>query len=253
MKISKRERDILDHIEEFFEKKVEKHLKKGVGKVEKHVKNGVGKIEKLLKKEIRLIPNRKGKEKRAILKYDPDSPFSYLSAFLRDKAVASVAPSSKFVVNRVIKAMNLSKAKVVVEYGPAEGVITRKILQQVPRDAVVVAIETNENFVRTLKAIPDSRLKVVHGDVQDVDKILKRLGLKKMDAATSGIPFSYFNPRERHLLLEKTMKALSPKGRFVPYQFTTHLIPLLKCYFRDVDIQFEVRNLPPFFVFTCFK
>ena len=72
---------------------------------------------KLLKKEIKL-----GKLKELdIFKYDPDSPFSYLSAFLRDEAVASVAPSTKYIVRRVLKAMNLKKAHVAVVPGKPFG------------------------------------------------------------------------------------------------------------------------------------
>ena len=51
----------------------------------------------------------------------------------------------------------------------------------------------------------------------------------------------------------KTSALLNPGGRFVAYQVTTHLIPMLKDYFSNVDIQFEVRNMPPHFVFTALK
>ena len=37
------------------------------------------------------------------------------------------------------------------------------------------------------------------------------------------------------------------------YQCTTHLIPVLKRHFRRVETQFELRNLPPHFVFAAYK
>lgn len=233
-----REKDLIKEIEDFFEEKVERK-----------VRDGYRELEKLLKKE---IGPKKGKPSE-FLEYDADSPFSYLSAFLRDKAVASVVPSTKFVVDRVVKAMELPQAGLIVEFGPAEGVITRRMLAKLRPEAVVVAIERNENFVKALGKIDDRRLRVVHGDVQQVDAILARHGLGEADAMVSGIPFSFFNSRQRHQLLEKILAGLKPKGRFVAYQFTTHLIPLLKCYFRKVDTQFEIRNLPPHFIFTCHK
>ncbi|MFH2202908.1 MAG: rRNA adenine N-6-methyltransferase family protein [Elusimicrobiota bacterium] len=231
-------RELLDQLEEFYEKKVE-------GKV----RRGYDKLEQVLKKEIH-IGNGKGE----LLEYDDESPFSYIAAYVRDKGVAAVMPSSKFVIRRVLKAMNLSKVRTVVEYGPAEGVITRKILSQLGEDGVLVAIERNPSFIKTLKRkIDDPRLRIVSGNVLDVDAILTSEGLDGMDVAVSGIPFSMFNQRERHLVLESTLQRLNPGGRFVAYQFTTHLIPLLKCYFKKVDIQLEVRNIPPHFVFTCHK
>lgn len=233
----RKEKDVLDQLEEFFD-----------GKVRPKVRDGYREVEKFLKKEIRFPKNKK-----KLLEYDPDSPFSYVMAFLRDKAVASVAPSTKYVIKKVLKAMDPARARVLVEYGPAEGVITRHILSKMNRDGILVAIERNEHFVRALHRMKDSRLRVVHGDVQDIEKILRELDLPAADVIVSGIPFSYFDKDSRRRLVRKTFAMLNPGGRFVPYQFTTHLIPLLKKHFRKVDTQFEVRNLPPFFIFTAHK
>ena len=46
---------------------------------------------------------------------------------------------------------------------------------------------------------------------------------------------------------------LEPSGRFIAYQVTTHLIGLLEDYFRKVKTEFEIRNIPPHFVFTAYK
>ena len=216
-------------------------------KLSPKVRQGYRDIEKFLQKEIRLGD---GKE---ILAYDPDSPFSYITAFLRDKTVASVHPSSKYLVHRVVKAMALDQARTVVEYGAAEGVITRRILAKLPHDGVLVAVELNDHFIQALRKMHDPRLKIVHGDVQDIERILRGEGLAAADVIVSGIPFSYFDAERRKELVKKTFQRLNPGGRFVAYQFTTHLIPLLKRQFRKVDTQFEVRNLPPHFVFTAHK
>lgn len=179
----------------------------------------------------------------------------YFRVFLDDPAVAAVTPSSKYIVERVIKAMNLKEAKTIVEYGAAQGVITRRILSEMRPDARLVAVEFNQKLFDELVAtVKDDRLIPVHGDVREIDKILARAGVTApVDAVTSGVPFSYFSNRGRHELLLKTSEIIRPGGRFVPYQVTTHLIPLLKDYFSDVDTQFEVRNIPPHFVFTAVK
>ena len=99
----------------------------------------------------------------------------------------------------------------------------------------------------------DPRLTTLQGDVREIDKILKDHGLSGADVIVSGVPFAFFSGRGRHELLTKTSSLLNDGGRFVAYQVTTHLIPLLKDYFSDVDIQFEVRTIPPHFVFTALK
>jgi phosphatidylethanolamine/phosphatidyl-N-methylethanolamine N-methyltransferase len=215
--------------------------------ISERVKKGRAKLEELIDEA------KKNKNKA---KDDDDGDFmGYFRVFLDDPAVAAVTPSSKFVVERVIKAMDLEHAKLVVEYGAAEGVITKQILRKLRPDAKLVAIEFNQKLFDNLVAtVKDPRLIPVHGDVREVDKILQRAGISgPVDAITSGVPFSYFSNRGRHELLLKTSEMLRPGGRFVPYQVTTHLIPLLKDYFSDVDTQFEVRNIPPHFVFTAIK
>lgn len=234
MKASRGEKDILDKLEDFFDNKVQPKVKE---------------IEKLLKKEIEL-----GKLKAEnLIEYDPDSSFSYLSAFLLDKGVAAIHPSSKFLVDRVLKAMDLGEAGTVVEFGPAEGVMTRRILHSMPEDGTLLSIELNANFVKAVRRIRDPRLRVVQGDVQDVEKHMEKLSIGKADVVVSGIPFSFFDLEGRHRLLDKIHSVLKPDGRFVAYQVTTHLIPILKEHFKHVSSHLELRNLPPHFVFIAKK
>ncbi|MBI5622832.1 MAG: methyltransferase type 12 [Elusimicrobia bacterium] len=183
---------------------------------------------------------------------DEDS-FLYLRALLGDLAVASVHPSSKFLIQRVLRAMDLRSARVVVEFGAADGVITRQILPAMHDGARLVAIERNAQLCRRLERLDDRRLVAVHGDVRRLGSILSGLGLSGADVIVSGVPFSLFRPRARHELLCLTSDLLRPGGRFVAYQMTTHLIPLLSDYFSKVETEFEVRNIPPLFVFKAFK
>jgi phospholipid N-methyltransferase len=210
-------------------------------KGDKEKKDILDHIEIFIKKEIL----RKGRE-------DEAGPLSYIEAFLKDRKVASIAPSTKFVVERVTK-MLPPFAKVVIEYGPAEGVMTHDLLAKLPKDGLLVTIETNERFVASLAKIRDPRLKVLHGDVTNVMELLQPLGITQADAIVSGIPFSFFKPFKRHQLVQKTEELLRPGGRFIAYQVTLHLLSLMEYLFEKVDLQFELRNLPPNFILTGFK
>lgn len=214
--------------------------------IAENVKKGKAKLEVLIEE----AKKDKPKDQK------DDEFLGYLRAFIDDRNIAAITPSSRFIVKRVVKGMNLERAKIVVEYGAAQGVMTRRILEKLPADARLVAVEFNKRLYDELaRSVRDPRLVTVHGDVRRIDEILAGLGIRfgEVDAVTSGVPFSYFSNRARHELLLKTSEMLRPGGRFVPYQVTTHLIPLLKDYFASVDTQFEVRNIPPHFVFTAIK
>src|SRR5262245_7255406 len=88
-----------------------------------------------------------------------DSKFmGYVKVFMDDPAVAAVTPSSKYLVERTVKAMALEQAKIVVEYGAAQGVMTKKILEKMRPDAKLLAIEFNEELYKELvAAVKDPR------------------------------------------------------------------------------------------------
>ena len=245
-----------------------KKEKKAPGELELKLKKSLDKLDDILHEDILKPSPKKGpidrfdevlhKDMKEIFKDEEKngekpSVIKYIELLLKDRFVATVSPSSKFVVQRVVKALDLRHVKVVVEYGPADGVITKPILDHMPKDAMLIAIERNEEFYQRLTAIKDPRFHPVHGDVRDIEQFLHRFGVDKADRIVSGIPFSYLTPEERDVLLRSTHARLSTSGRFVAYQVTTHLIPLLERYFYDVDTQFEIRNVPPHFVFTAFK
>ena len=250
-------------------KKDKEHRKDFGDLLEEKIKKSLDKLddflhEDLLKKDpsgkkdvIDHIDDVLHKKIKDILDDDKDGEksdaFKYIELLLKDRFVATVSPSSKFVVRRVLKGLDLTHAKVVVEYGPADGVITKPILDHLPKDAMLIAVERNAEFYERLIAIKDPRFHPIHGDVREIETYLHRFGVDKADRIVSGIPFSYLTKEEREALLTITHQRLSPHGRFVAYQVTTHLIPLLKERFKDVDVEFEIRNMPPHFVFTAFK
>lgn len=214
---------------------------KEIGRIiEDKLKKGIHKVEEVFKDD----------------KNADDKLFSYFKVFMDDKGVASVTPSSKYIVAKVIKAMDLGKNKVVIEYGAADGPMTKPILERLLPGGKVVAVELNETLHEHLKGISrDPRFHPVRGDVREVVQLAARFGIQKgqADVIISGIPFAFLSGRGRHELLKDTADLLRPGGRFIAYQVTTHLIPLLKDYFSKVDTQFEIRNIPPHFVFTAIK
>jgi phospholipid N-methyltransferase len=213
------------------------------------------KIGEQIKKAVSLFDDDGESAQKTKSRDTHDGEFmGYVKAFMDDRSIGSVTPSSRFLAERMVKSSALAEAKTVVEYGPADGVITRELLKAMRPDATLFAVEFNERMhASLLEKVKDPRLAAIRGDVRHVDKLLLDRGVASVDRIVSCIPFALFTGRERHEILTKTTNLLAPGGRFVAFGYTTHLIPMLGDYFRDVDIQFEVRNIPPSFVFTALK
>jgi phospholipid N-methyltransferase len=172
--------------------------------------------------------------------------------FRHPRMLGSIVPSSRFLVRQLLEPINWGRARVIVEYGPGVGGITREVLRQMRADATLVAIETNPDFVRHLnETISDPRLHVVAGSAAQVDLILRRFGLTRADYIISGIPFSTIPAAERELILRKTVAVLEPGGAFLLYQFSKRILHDLTRVFGYVGRQFQPLNLLPAHLFIC--
>ena len=172
---------------------------------------------------------------------------TYIKNFLKDRDVASIMPSSPFLVRRILRKMNLEGRRVVVEYGPAAGVFSKPILDKMGPEGRLLLIETNEDFIRRLREQfgQDPRVEIFHRKAQDVSRILEEAGEEEADYVLSGIPFSFLDDDERHALIEATRQSLRQGGTFLVYQHYNHMDEPLRHHFGQVKRDFEPINLPP--------
>ena len=71
--------------------------------------------------------------------------------FLREsfrnlRSTGSVAPSSRFLCRAIAEKIDPLRAKVVVELGPCDGVITHFILKRLQPDAQMLILQLHERF-----------------------------------------------------------------------------------------------------------
>lgn len=172
--------------------------------------------------------------------------------FRHPRMLGSLIPSSRFLVGRLLREIKWPKARVIVEYGPGVGTFTGEILRLMRPDALMIAVETNPEFVDFLRcSFPDTRLRVVHGSAAEVEKVLSDRGIPGADYVISGIPFSTLPDREREGILLSTHRVLRPEGALLVYQFSSKVLPDLQRIFSNVDRSFEPLNILPARIFCC--
>jgi phospholipid N-methyltransferase len=174
-----------------------------------------------------------------------------LNFFKHPRMLGSIIPSSRFLIERVLRQVDWKRARVIVEYGPGVGTFTSEILRRMRPDAMLVVFETNPEFVEFLReSLPDSRLRVVHGSAAEVGDYLEREGEKHADYVISGIPFTTLPNQVRQDVLRQTHKVLQPDGVFLVYQFSPKVLGYLEPFFR-VTRGFEPWNILPAQLFYC--
>jgi phospholipid N-methyltransferase len=166
--------------------------------------------------------------------------------------LGSVVPSSRFLVKDLMAEINWDRARVVVEFGPGVGTITREVLKRMQPDATLVVIELNQDFVDYLKAtIRDPRLRVVHGSAAHVRRILAEHSLAPADYIISSLPYSLLPETMRREIVSESRHALKAQGSLLVFQYSRMLLPYLKSSFTTVKLGFQLFNILPAMIFHC--
>ncbi|WKY47415.1 rRNA adenine N-6-methyltransferase family protein [Eubacteriaceae bacterium ES3] len=169
------------------------------------------------------------------------------------RKIGAVAPSSKMLAAEMIKDINFSSAKCIIEYGPGTGVFTEKLIKNKRPETILLVIEQNRSFYKELlkryKEIDN--LILINGSAENVEKYLHELKIQQADYVVSGLPFASLPKTASDLILQKTRKILKNDGKFITFQYTLLKKSYISTYFTQIDLDRVFFNLPPAFVFKC--
>jgi len=175
-----------------------------------------------------------------------------LEAIKTIKKSGTVAPSSKFLVEKMTKPIDNSD-NIIVEFGTGNGVITEGILDKINQKSRILSFELNETMYQdALESLPnDQRLQLHNSSAFEFDKILAEEKIQKVDFFVSSLPLSLLKKADIHYLMNKVTGILSRGGMFIQYQYSLGKRDLLKDYFHCVRLGFTPLNLPPAFIYYC--
>lgn len=179
----------------------------------------------------------------------------------RPRDVGAVSASSRKLASVMIKAADLSNAKVVVELGPGTGIFTEHIVKEVPAHVLFFALELNPVFAaRTRERCP--RAIVYQDSAANLKAYLAKHNVDKCDCIISGLPWGVFEKPFQEELFESIFDALAENGKFLTFTYVggpllagvRRFKKLLISRFPKISRTAVVwRNLPPAFVYCCDK
>ncbi|ATE63770.1 class I SAM-dependent methyltransferase [Rhizorhabdus dicambivorans] len=184
------------------------------------------------------------------------SPFTlFFREFLRHPVmIGSVIPSSKRTIETMLAPVDWANTRLFVEYGPGVGTFCATILERLPPDATLLAIDTNPVFIDYLRGkFADTRFVAAHGSAADVNEIIAAHGFEKADYVLSGLPFSTLPAGVGAAIVEATHRVLRPGGSFLVYQYSAYVLRLLEPLFDSIDRDLEWWNIPPCGLFWAHK
>jgi phospholipid N-methyltransferase len=186
----------------------------------------------------------------------------FLAAFLRNPtSIGSVAPSSRWLAERMTQQMALGEADVVVELGPGTGAFTESILRGLGPKGRYFAIELNEEFASRL-AMKHPGLDVVVGSAEKLAFHLDVIGEEQADSIICSLPWTNFPRRLQEEIMDSVVQSLPEGGRFATFAYVhAAWFPAARRFRRFLETRFQRvettsvvwRNLPPAVVYRCSK
>lgn len=174
---------------------------------------------------------------------------------IRDiKTSGTIFPSSRFLSRRIVKNIDFSTVKVIVEFGPGNGIITKEILKRIQPQTKLIAFEIKDSFFESLEKIKHSQLIIERVSAEDITPILKKYGFDKTDCIISSLPLTNIPTEISDKILANAYEAMVDDSLFVQYQYSLTYYKKLKEIFNDkVKLSFEAFNIPPAFVYIAQK
>lgn len=170
------------------------------------------------------------------------------------KTSGTLTPSSRFLARKMLSFIDFNKADVIVELGPGNGAITKKILKRLHPSAHLICFEINDLFYEQLQEIQHPQLTVLHVSAEHIEAELNKLGHAKTCHIVSSLPLTILPDEVSTLILRNAYKALDSRGSFIQYQYSLTYYKRLKTVFKDrIKLDFEWLNFPPAFIYCCKK
>jgi len=182
---------------------------------------------------------------------------AHWAKFLREFAKAPLAVGSPIAtstgtIERQLENVDWARTRLFVEYGPGTGEFTRYILQRLPPDAKLIAIESEDGLADHLReTIDDRRLTVHTGSATQARAILGEDAIGRVDYILSGLPFSALKSPDRLKIMNDAARLLKEDGELLAYQVRRTIEPSLRTVFARVKRRRRWLNMPPYHLYWC--
>ncbi len=172
------------------------------------------------------------------------------------KTSGSVMPSSRFLIKKMLRNIDFSKDLILVEFGPANGIITSEILKRMSANSKLICFEINPVFYQFLtENIKDERVIILQESAENISLELEKKGIKEIDFCISSLPLAMMPKEVCEKIIKNTIKVLKPNSGFVQYQYSLQYYKPLKNLFnkKNIRLNFVFLNFPPAFIYNCEK
>lgn len=181
-----------------------------------------------------------------------------IEAFKHPRELSTVFPSSPFLANTIADQIDFSEPRTIAELGPADGALTKPIVERMHPDSDLHLIEVNDAFCDDLREKYRDHEKAdaihVHNrGAEDLDDFCDEQGIDGLDYVVSGIPLTTIPDHVSDRILQSTFDSLKPDGRYVQFQYSQDYRETIEEIFGPVGLERVWLNILPAWVYVADK
>lgn len=183
----------------------------------------------------------------------------FVEAFIREPlVVGSLWPSSSSLSRAVVDSCEFQPGATVVELGPGTGAFTELLLKRMGGRGRLVALEISDTNVAVLRR-RFAPCEIIH---DSAEYLTRYVGRHSADCIISGLAWGTMAPALQDRIFDAMLASLAGDGQFVAFGYIhAKWFPtsrrfrrrLLEHFPRVEATPIVWRNLPPAFVYRCWR
>ena len=165
------------------------------------------------------------------------------------KTVGAIAPSSKFLVNKMLSKIDYDQDLDILQLGFGKGVFTKEIISRSTPRSTLTIFEVDKNC---------RKYKIVNKRITYIEDSAEKISLyfedKKFDHIISTLPFASLPRKISQNIFEQIKHHLKKNGKFLQFQYSLFSKKDFNKLFEEKPtIDFVLLNLPPAFIYEIKK
>ncbi len=174
------------------------------------------------------------------------------------RELSTIFPSSRFLAREIADQIDFDTADVIAEIGAGDGALTWPLVERKRPETELHLIEINEDFCtdleRTFIREQESSNVFVHQESADnLVELSKDHDIYPLDYVVSGIPLTTLPDEVSEAILDAVFEALSPKGRYIQFQYSLDYYDNIRERFGPVKLSRVWFNIFPARVYVADK
>jgi len=173
-----------------------------------------------------------------------------------NKETWAICPSSKYLAKKMVKKEDIINNDIIIEFWAWTWIFTKYIFEYAKnnlKNKKIFIIEKDIDFYNLLlKKFPDYKRFIYNIDVLDIEKLLNKYNIKKIDLLISWLPFKSLPFEIFNYLTKKFFPKFFDKNtKFVQFSYFQSFLKNIDKYFDNVDCNKCMLNFPIAYVFEC--